>query len=79
MPDASLLWELLALGFVVAVVVGVALGAQLRSTRRELRDAHRRIGEMVDPCEDPVAIRLRCLEKELARMPPTVLPSGRRR
>ncbi len=62
----------------VAVLVAVAVGSALRSTRRELRAARARLEVLVDPCDDPVAVRLKCLERQLARLPPTVRRGGRR-
>lgn len=59
---------LLALAAVVLGLVGAVVA--LRSARRTLKRLERRMARMVDPCEDPIAIRLQCLEKRLARMAP---------
>lgn len=71
LPDWPLytLIALFALAFVLAL-------AAWRSSARKLRTAHARLATMIDPCADPITIRLQCLEHQLAELE---IPNRRRR
>ena len=71
-------WQLYALLAVLAAALLAAIGAlvALRRTSRELSSARVRLASMVDPCADPIEVRLKCLEHQLAELD---LPSRRNR
>ena len=71
-------WLLLTL-LAGSIVLAVAALLGLRRSSRELRSARRRLDEMIDPRDDPIAIRLRVLDHRLAQIGLALRRSGRRR
>ena len=65
-------WEFYAL--VLAAVVGwVLVGALARAygaSRRELERHRAELATKVDPCADPIALRLACLQRRLDALAP---------
>lgn len=67
-------WELVLVGATaVALVAAVVTLAALLSARRELRTARTHLATMIDPREDLVTIRLKCLEHQLDAIAPRPL------